>query len=321
MLLDIVWGVVLILVIVVSSGVMIDIFEKLVREIKTSRLVLATVLVGLSTSLPELFVGIAAALRNQPQIALGNIVGANLANLSWIIGGAALVFGAIPVIGEYLRNELWITAGMVMMPFLLMTDGKLTRLDGLVLIFLYLLYANNLVRRGNSPLRALKISGRKIIKHRVKTRMNSIVQAFKLISWLGVLGVSALMLVNLAVKVSGSLGVSSFWIGLIVLAIGTTLPELVLTIVASEKREISLILGDILGSVVINSTLILGIIVMISPIGYTDPLQKGISGLFLMTILGLFWLFTKSKHKLDRWEGAVLVGIYAMFVGIQLMLA
>jgi len=151
--------------------------------------------------------------------------------------------------------------------------------------------------------------------------MNSIVQAFKLISWLGVLGVSALMLVNLAVKVSGSLGVSSFWIGLIVLAIGTTLPELVLTIVASEKREISLILGDILGSVVINSTLILGIIVMISPIGYTDPLQKGISGLFLMTILGLFWLFTKSKHKLDRWEGAVLVGIYAMFVGIQLMLA
>jgi len=311
----------LILVIVVSSGVMIDIFEKLVREIKTSRLVLATVLVGFSTSLPELFVGIAAALRNQPQIALGNIVGANLANLSWIIGGAALVFGAIPVIGEYLRNELWITAGMVMMPFLLMTDGKLTRLDGLVLIFLYLLYANNLVRRGNSPLRALKISGRKIIKHRVKTRMNSIVQAFKLISWLGVLGVSALMLVNLAVKVSGSLGVSSFWIGLIVLAIGTTLPELVLTIVASEKREISLILGDILGSVVINSTLILGIIVMISPIGYTDPLQKGISGLFLMTILGLFWLFTKSKHKLDRWEGAVLVGIYAMFVGIQLMLA
>ena len=321
MLLDIVWGVVLILVIVVSSGVMIDIFEKLVREIKTSRLVLATVLVGFSTSLPELFVGIAAALRNQPQIALGNIVGANLANLSWIIGGAALVFGAIPVIGEYLRNELWITAGMVMMPFLLMTDGKLTRLDGLVLIFLYLLYANNLVRRGNSPLRALKISGRKIIKHRVKTRMNSIVQAFKLIFWLGVLGVSALMLVNLAVKVSGSLGVSSFWIGLIVLAIGTTLPELVLTIVASEKREISLILGDILGSVVINSTLILGIIVMISPIGYTDPLQKGISGLFLMTILGLFWLFTKSKHKLDRWEGAVLVGIYAMFVGIQLMLA
>lgn len=311
----------MILVIVVSSGVMIDIFEKLVREIKTSRLVLATVLVGFSTSLPELFVGIAAALRNQPQIALGNIVGANLANLSWIIGGAALVFGAIPVIGEYLRNELWITAGMVMMPFLLMTDGKLTRLDGLVLIFLYLLYANNLVRRGNSPLRALKISGRKIIKHRVKTRMNSIVQAFKLISWLGVLGVSALMLVNLAVKVSGSLGVSSFWIGLIVLAIGTTLPELVLTIVASEKREISLILGDILGSVVINSTLILGIIVMISPIGYTDPLQKGISGLFLMTILGLFWLFTKSKHKLDRWEGAVLVGIYAMFVGIQLMLA
>mgnify|MGYP001559803839 FL=1 len=321
MLLDILWGIVLILIMVISSGATVDIFEKLSHDIRVNRLMLATILVGFSTSLPELFVGLAAAFRGQPQIALGDIVGANLANLSWIIGGAALLFGAVPVIGEYLRKELWITMGIAMTPFLLMLDGKLTRLDGLVLVFLYLFYINNLVHHGSSPLKHLKLSGRKIVVHRLHTRMEPVVQTLKLVMGLGVLGVSAWMLVNVAVKVSGSLGVSAFFIGLIILAMGTTLPELVLTIMASEKREISLILGNILGSVVVNSTLILGIIVLVSPIGYTDSLQRGISGLFLIIILGLFWLFTKSKHKLERWEGAVLVGIYAMFVGIQLMLA
>jgi len=320
MLLDIVWGVFLILVMVVSSGATVEIFEKLAHNIRTNRLILATILVGFSTSLPELFVGVAAAFRGQPQIALGDIIGANLANLSWIIGGAALVFGSVPIIGDYLRKEIWLTIGIAMVPFLLMFDGGLSRFDGLLLVLLYLIYVNNLVRKGSSPLRHLKLSGRRPVTHRLKTRIELLVETAKLLLGLGVLGLSAWMLVNLAVKVSGSLGVSAFWVGLIVLALGTTLPELILTIIASEKKEISLILGDILGSVAVNSTLILGIIVLISPIGYTDPLQKGISGLFLMIILGLFWLFTRSKHKLDRWEGAVLVGVYAMFVGIQMML-
>lgn len=163
--------------------------------------------------------------------------------------------------------------------------------------------------------------GRKKVVHRYKTKIERVVQSIKLVVSLGVLGMSAWMLVNLAVKVSAGLGVSLFWIGLMIIAIGTTLPELILSFMASERREISLILGNILGSVVVNSTLILGLIALISPIAYKDTLQRGIAGMFLVIILGLFWLFTKSKHKLERWEGAVLVGVYAMFIGLQLMLA
>lgn len=321
MVLNLLFGVGLILVIVISSGVAVDIFEKLAHEIKINRLMLATILVGFSTSLPELFVGLAAGLRSQPEIALGNIIGANLANLSWIIGGAALVFGTIPVVGEYLRNELWITIGIAMTPFLLMADGNLNRFDGIVLIFLYFIYVNNMIRNGNSPLKHLKLMGRKKVVHHYKTKIERVVQSIKLVVSLGVLGMSAWMLVNLAVKVSAGLGVSLFWIGLMIIAIGTTLPELILSFMASERREISLILGNILGSVVVNSTLILGLIALISPIAYKDTLQRGIAGMFLVIILGLFWLFTKSKHKLERWEGAVLVGVYAMFIGLQLMLA
>jgi cation:H+ antiporter len=321
MLVNLILGIFLILIMVISSGVAVDIFEKLAHEIKANKLLIATILVGFSTSLPELFVGLAAAFRSQPEISLGNIIGANLANLSWIIGGAALLYGSIPVVGEYLRKELWITIGMAMTPFLLMSDGVLNRLDGLVLIFMYLLYVNNLIRSGNSPLKHLKLSGRKVVIHRFKTKMDRVLQTIKLMISLAVLGISAWMLINLAVKISASLGVSLFWIGLMVVAVGTTLPELILSLMASERREIALILGNILGSVVVNSTLILGIIAVVAPITYPGSLQRGISGIFLIIILGLFWLFTKSKHKLERWEGAVLVGVYAMFVGLQLMIA
>lgn len=318
---DILIGFLLIVIMLLSSGAAVDIFEKLAHEIKVNKLMLATILVGFSTSLPELFVGLASALRGQPQISLGNIIGANMANLSWIIGGAALVFGTIPVVGDYLRNELWITMGIAMAPFLLISDGKLNRLDGIVLIFIYFLYINNLIRKGSSPLKHLKLMGRKKVSHHFKTKIERYLQGMLLVCALGVLGVSAWMLVNVAVKISASLGVSVFWVGLMVIALGTTLPELILSVMASEKREIALILGNILGSVVVNSTLILGIIAVICPIAYSDTLQRGIAGIFLLIILGLFWLFTKSKHKLERWEGAVLVGVYAMFVGIQLMLA
>ncbi len=321
MVLDILKGLGFIFLMLVSSGVAVDIFEKLSHELKVKKLMLATILVGFSTSLPELFVGVASAVRSQPEIALGNIIGANLANLSWIIGGAALIFGTIPVVGEYLKKELWITVGIAMAPFVLLSDGRLTRWDGLVLIFLYFLYVNNMVRKGHVQLKHLKLLGRKKVVHRLKTKMERVLEVVKLILALTVLGFSSWLLVNLSVKVSASLGVSAFWIGLVIISLGTTLPELVLTLMASERRDVSLILGNTLGSVVVNSTLILGVITMISPIVYFGVLERGISGIFLVSILGLFWIFTRSKHKLDRWEGAVLVGVYLMFLGIQMMIA
>lgn len=313
---DIVYGVGLVLLLVISSGAAVDIFEKLAHEIKISKLLLATILVGFSTSLPELFVGLASAYKGTPQIALGDLIGANLANLSWIIGGAALVGGTIPVVGEYLAKDLWVTMGAAMMPFLLMMDGRLSRIDGIILIIIYLIYVQDMVMSGRSHLKHLKH-----VHHRLRTEVHWLIRGIQLLISLSVLGISAWMLVNLAVKVSSALGVTVFWIGLIVIALGTTLPELILSIMASRRRDTALILGNVLGSVVVNSTLILGIIGVISPITYPETVERGVAGIFLIVILGFFWLFTKSKHKLQRWEGVALIGIYAMFIGIQLLIA
>jgi cation:H+ antiporter len=318
---DLFSALILILIMVVASGAAVDIFEKLAHELKVNKLLMATILVGFSTSLPELFVGIASAMRGQSEIALGNILGANIANLSWIVGGAALMAGSIPVVGDYLRKDLWVTMGMGLLPLFLMTDGNLTRLDGCVLILIYLFYVRDMVRGKNALLKHGKLVTQKRVKHHFKTEVEYVLGVVKLVAAFGILIVSSSSLISLAIDMSSSSGVSVFWVGLLIISFGTTLPELVLSLMASEKREMSLVLGNILGSVVVNSSLVLGVIVLISPLKYSDTAQSGSAGLFVVFVMGLFWLFTKSKHKLERWEGMVLVGIYAMFVGLQFLLA
>ncbi len=322
MILDLLSVIVLVVLMMLASGAAVAVFEKLVHEVKVSKLLLATILVGFSTSLPELTVGIESAIRGQSQLALGNLVGANLANVSWIIGVAALLAGSIPVVGEYLRKDLWVTLGAAMTPFMLMSDGLLSRMDGLILIVIYLFYVLNMVKNGSHPLRHLHISRKRHpVHHRLKTEVHWVVEGVVLVLSLAVLATSSWMLINIATKLAEAINVSFFWIGLLVIALGTTLPELILSISAVKKRDVSLILGNVLGSVVVNSTLILGIVALLGPISYPESAQRGVAGIFLIVILGLFWLFTRTKHKLDRWEGAILIGVYVMFVGVQLFLA
>lgn len=321
MLWNLVWGVVLIFILVLSSGMAVDSFEKLASRIRTSKLLLATLLISFSTSLPELSVGLASSLKGQSQIALGNIIGSNLANLSWIIGGSAIVAGVIPIVGEYLRRDLWATIGMAMMPFLLMTDGNLSRVDGLFLMIVYGFYVKWVMGGEGAREKHNKVNKSKVVHHHLKTKMHWVVWAGMLILSLVMMALSSKWLIDITLGIAAGFGVNAFWVGLLMISFGTTLPEMVLSLAASRRGDVSLLLGNILGSVVFNSTFILGVIALISPIVFEETVQKGIAGIFLIIVLGFFWLFTKSKKKLERWEGLVLVGMYLMFVGLQFMFA
>lgn len=269
------------------------------------------ILIGFSLALPELFVGIAAALEGKPQMALGTVVGANMANLSLIIGGLAVIAAVIPVVGEYVEKDLWVTVGLALMPFLMLFDGTITKLEGGVLIVLYFVYA-------------LFLSNEKVIAKQSKIKITGFEKwGLPVVLILGVLimAVCSWQLVQIAVRIAAVWGVSWFWMGLLLIAFGTTLPELLLISFSRKKHKASLPLPDLLSSVVMNSTVILGIVALITPIIIKESIQRGLSGMFLVIILGLFWLFTKSKKKLERWEGVVLIGAYLMFIGLQFIFA
>lgn len=318
MVFELIFGLFLIVLLVFFSGVTVDAFEKISKELKVNKLLLATFLVSFSTSIPELSIGLVSSIKGEPQIALGNLIGASLANLSWIVGGVALFAGAISVVGDYLKRDLWMTLLLATLPFLLMVDGSLSRFDGLMLIVFYMFYIKNMLSPSDG-LKHSKLKKNKAIYLRNKNHREWILHVLTLILSLCALFFVSNILVGKVVNISSVFGVNSYWVGLIVLAFGTTVPELVLTLVAASKRDTSLVLGNILGSVVVNSTLILGLVAVITPVAFESSVQKGISGIFLILILGLFWLLTKTKRKLERWEGAVLIGFYLMFVGIQML--
>ena len=116
MLWNLVLGFVLLFLIVLASGVVMDVIEKGLGRLRLRRGVFVSLLLGLSLALPELFIGIASALDDKPQIALGGVVGANLANLSLVIGGVAIMNKVIPVVGDYLGRDLWMVVGVLLLP-------------------------------------------------------------------------------------------------------------------------------------------------------------------------------------------------------------
>jgi cation:H+ antiporter len=311
MVLNILLGVVLLILIVLSSGAVVDVFERFVSRLPIKKSKVAAILIGFSLALPELFVGIAAALDGKPQMALGTVVGANMANLSLIIGSMAVIASVIPVVGEYLEKDLWVTIGLALLPFLMLFDGTISRLEGIVLVALYFVYAYYLTNA--------KVTTKRQEKKIVGFEKWGL--PIVLILGLTIMAVCSWQLVQIAIRIAAFWGVSWFWMGLLLIAIGTTLPELLLVSFYRKKQKASVVLPDLLASVVMNSTVVLGIVAIITPIVLRESIQRGLSGIFLVVILGLFWLFTKSKRKLERWEGVVLVGMYLMFIGLQFMFA
>jgi cation:H+ antiporter len=306
---NIIAGFSLLLVMVFASGVIVDVVEKLAFRLPVKKQTLSSLLLGISLALPELFVGLAAALDGKSQMALGVVIGANMANLSLVVGGAAFVNRSIPVVGEYLARDLWIVVGLVLLPFFMLTDGVISANEGLLLLVVYFVYA-------------VFVSDEKVIMNQKKQRLVKGEQwlwgAILLLGLL-IMASSAWLLVQLTIRVAAFWGVSWFWMGLILVAFGTTLPELLLAF--QKKRRVTLLLPSLLGSVVMNSTLVLGIVAIFQPMILYESIQRGISGVFLVVILGLFWLFTKSKRKLERWEGVVMIGVYLMFIGLQFLFA
>lgn len=297
--------------IVLASGVVVDVFERFIFRLPIKKKRVTAILVGFSLALPELFVGIAAALDGKSQMALGTVVGANMANLSLVIGGLAIIASVVPVVGEYMEKDLWVTIGLALLPFLMLFDGTISRVEGILLIALYFVYA-------------FCLSNEKVTVKQQKNKISGHEKwglAVILILGFIILAVCSWQLVQIAVGIAAVWGVSWFWIGLLLIAFGTTLPELLLLNFSRKRRKASVVLPDLLASVVMNSTVILGIVAMITPIVLRESVQRGLSGMFLVFILGLFWLFTKSKRKLERWEGVVLIGIYLMFIGLQFLLA
>jgi cation:H+ antiporter len=309
------------LLLIKATDIIIVNLKAFSQKTRLGQFAITTSLLALATSLPELIVCLTAALEGEQNLALGNIIGANIANLSLVIGGAAFFGGVVTVRGLFLRRDVFYTFLAGAAPMVLLFDKSLSRIDGLVLLALYGFYNTAVMRERNQQLAEAKGEEEGFIRHLIR-RLNH-QGTKKELGWL-FLGVafllfSAEMIVNLAGIMAVTLNLPLLLIGLFVVSVGTTLPELTFSLKAIREHEPSMVFGNLLGSVVANGTLIIGLVALISPFRIQAFDKYLLATLAFVTIFGFFYLFIRSKHRLERWEGIILFGVYLLFVLLEFL--
>ncbi len=296
-------GLVLSLLLVKSAELMIAASSKLARHFSISEYTISFLVIAFATSLPELMVGIVSALDNNPSLSYGNVLGSNIADLTIIISIPILIGGAIST-KEIIKNkDVIFTMFFGTLPLVLMLDGTLSRLDGTILILGYFFYLVLVLRR-STPVEGLieKIRGTNVLKE-------TGIFIFSVVLLL----TSADLIVKVAEQIGILANVPLILIGLTLTAIGTSLPELAFGLKAIKTHHKNEVLGNIVGSVIANSTLVLGVTSIISPI--SSSTLAGTSSLgFLIGTLALFSFFSYKGRGLGKVEAAILIMTYIAFV-------
>lgn len=296
--------------------------RRIAKRTKTNVFIISAFILAIGTSLPELFVGITSAIEKTPNIALGVVLGSNIANIALITGIITLIVGRITVHESYFKKDVFLALVAGLLPLALMADGVLGRVDGLILLSAYAAYASSFFKDRYQEIAKEHLKESFFYKFWREINhidFNITKEYGRLFVGLGALLFSAEMLIGSAIKIASSIGIPVFVIGLIAVAIGTSLPELVFSIKSVKEGQPTMFFGNLLGSTIANSTLIIGLTSVIHPIIIVSFIDYTNAVVAFIVIFFTFWLFIRSKHRLDRWEGGILVLLYIIFILVEFL--
>lgn len=296
-----------------GADLLVDGASSLARKTKISELAIGLTIVAFGTSCPELTVNIISALKGQTDIAVGNIIGSNIVNILLILGISSLIY-PLAVSKGTVYKEIPMSFLAVLLLGILANDvfidrqnfSALTRIDGLVLLaffIIFLFYTFSIVQN---------VEGLEDFEH---SKLMSVSKSLLFI-FLGLIGLTlgGKWIVDGAVFLAEKLNVSTKFVGLTIVAIGTSLPELATSVVAALKKNPDIAVGNIVGSNIFNIFFILGITAIIRPVNIPVEINFDIAVLILSSLLLFFFMFTGEKRKLDRWEGLLLIFFYLGYI-------
>ncbi|MEW5955972.1 MAG: sodium:calcium antiporter [Candidatus Micrarchaeota archaeon] len=283
-----------------ASDLVVENAVVLARFFKLSDLAIGFLLVSVATSLPELVVSIFAAVKGNVGLAIGNVLGSNLADVGVVLGVGAF-FGAIVVKRKEIASlaRILLLVSMIPLALLLHVPSALT---AFVLLAVFVGYSYYVLKKQLvlEPLEA--VAGRK-----------AVFSALLFMLGIGLVLVTANYAVDFAAALAEKAGISQAFIGATLVAVSTSLPELAVTISAVKKKRSSLALGNGLGSCITNITLVLGAAALINPLAASVVPFLAIVVFLLIENL-LLWYFLETQKKITLREGLVLIGVYALFL-------
>jgi cation:H+ antiporter len=285
--------------------------SRIALRFKISPLVVGVTIVAFGTSAPELLISIQAALTGSPDITMGNVIGSNICNLALVLGITALI-APIHVNSDSIKIDWPMTMGSSLLLYFVVREGFVNNYEGiffLVILVLYIVFIVRRSRKNNMSIESLGIE----VDDTPEASKTGIYKEVGLIAIGGIgLYFGSDWFVNSAKDMAIYLGVSERIVGITIVALGTSLPELVTSIVAAFKKETDLALGNLMGSNIFNILSILGITSLIEEI-HVSPIILNSDMIWMLAITLLLFPFMAINKKIDRYEGLILLGVYIFY--------
>ena len=294
--------------VLITSGIyLVKSLTRIARFLGISEFSAAFIIMAFATSIPELFVGVSSAINGNPGLSLGNIIGANILDLTLISGVIILSAKEIKFKSRKIGSDVYLMLASILLVIILYVIGRqLSRIDGVILLGFFSFHIYNVFKKRKKYRRGKVKNGKVQISRWLLIFLSALI---------GLL-ISANLVARLAPGLALDLGLPEIMIGLFLVSIATTLPELVFGLSATKMGHKEMAVGDQTGSVVTNTTLILGIVALIHPIE-AEFMPFIISAIFMFVSAFIFVIFVKSKNKLEKYEGIGLILVYVLFVIVE----
>lgn len=309
------------LLLVIGAEALVRGASRLAAALGISPLIIGLTVVAFGTSAPELAVSVMSSISGQPDITLGNVVGSNIFNVLFILGLSALIVPLV-VSQQLVRLDVPVMIGVSVLTLILGADGKISRLDGIVLFSGFVAYTGFLIHKSRKGKREVEEEWAGEYEPREEVSPKSwMIDAILILGGLGLLVLGSRWLVDGSVSIAQRLGVSELVIGLTVVAAGTSLPEVATSVMASIRGERDIAVGNVVGSNIFNLLSVLGLSGMVAPEGIhisSAALRFDLPVMIAAAVACLPIFFT--GHVIARWEGALFFGYYVAY-SLYLVLA
>lgn len=275
----------------------------LAQRMMIPQMVIGLTIVACGTSMPEFFVSLTSAIHGSADMAIGNVVGSNIFNTLLIVGVAAVVAPMI-IARSTVRKDIPVAFMASILLGVMCLDGVISRIDAAIMFVCFLLFMAYTIRSARK--------GEVEVSEEEQKGYSTGKSVFLIIYGLALLIVGSNIFVDAATFVARTFGVSDAVIGLTIVACGTSMPELATSVVAAKNGQSALAIGNVLGSNVFNILMVLGLTGLISPLQI-----NGITNIDLIlqfAAVALVWLFSYTKFKVERWEGALLSLVFLTYL-------
>lgn len=297
--------------IVLGADWLVDGASAIARKAGVSEFVIGLTIVGFGTSCPELVVSLTGAIQGNADIAIGNVVGSNIFNILFILGVTSLILPVSMTMANRKRDIpitlavslLLVVCGMSRSLLGIGESDMLSRTEGIIFLLIFAAYL----------FYCFKFDSKEQTGQDCPRKLKTVTAVLLVVAGLAGLIFGGDLFVKMATELARSIGVSDKFIAVTVLAGGTSFPELATSIVAAFKHRDQLALGNILGSNVFNILLILGCSSVITPLSFAGMSPVDAAVLILSSALLLLWAFTGKKCRIDRWEGVVMLLVFAAY--------